>query len=217
MLSELSPAAPCSLVRFVGNAGGVAEELNFLCRRWIINSLLLDSVVLPSFNTCNETEKAWWRNGSVTKALFPFSQCPWKPWSVFIFLCGYQWSAASRGKGSGHWPPEEQAGELATFCKQAISVAQGTLLPCTAKNVGSFLCSVRSREERVLSHTPCQFMLLSSFPESSQCLLQYWWWWWWDILLCPPLYARVFFKTAAGYFRESDMKQEKLPGILIWK
>lgn len=28
MVSELSPAAPCSRVRFVGNAGGVAEELN---------------------------------------------------------------------------------------------------------------------------------------------------------------------------------------------
>lgn len=30
MFSELSPAAPCSLVRFVGNAGegGVAEKLN---------------------------------------------------------------------------------------------------------------------------------------------------------------------------------------------
>lgn len=32
-------------------------------------------------------------------------------------------------------PPEEQPGELSTFCKQAISVAQGTV--CTAENVSS--------------------------------------------------------------------------------
>lgn len=122
--------------------------------------------MLPPFKTCSEAETARWRNGSVTKALLPFSQCPWKPWSVCISLCGYQWSAASRGKGFGHWPPEEQAGELSASCKQAISVAQGTVLLCTAENVGIFLCSVKFREERALSHTsPCQFMLLSSFPE----------------------------------------------------
>lgn len=166
-------------------------------------------MVLPSFKTCNETENARWRNGSVTKALFPFSQCPWKPWSIFIFLCGYQWSAASRGKGFGHWPPEERAGELSTSCKQAISVSQGTVLPCTAENVGSCLCSVKFREERILPHHPPASLCSSAaFQSPSQCPV--------TILMVMMRYfimssskCKSFLKTTVGYFRESDMRQGK--------
>lgn len=112
------------------------------------------------------------------------------------------------GKALATRPPEEQAGELSTFCKQAISVAQGTVLLCTAKNVGSLLCSVKFREEKVLSHTPPSL----SPQQLSRALPQ-----------CPVATLRMmtryftmssskckrFLKTTAGYFRESDTNQEK--------
>lgn len=71
------------------------------------------------------------------------------------------------GKALATRPPEEQAGELSTFCKQAISVAQGTVLLCTAKNVGSLLCSVKFREEKVLSHTPPSLCSSAAFQSPS--------------------------------------------------
>lgn len=109
------------------------------------------------------------------------------------------------GKGFGHWPPEEQAGELATSCKLAISVAQGTLLPCTAENVGSSLCSGKCRKERVLSLTPTSFCSPSAFQSPSQCPV--------TALMVMTRYFTMssssVLKTTAGYFRESDTKQEK--------
>lgn len=49
-------------------------------------------------------------------------------------------------------PPEEQPGELSTACKEAISLAQGTVLLRAAENVGSWFHSVKFRDTHL--HPP---------------------------------------------------------------
>lgn len=80
------------------------------------------------------------------------------------------------------------------------------------------LCKIQGRKSS-LSYPPCLFMLLSSFPEPFPSVMLQYWWWQRDILLCPPLNARVCWKQQqdiSGNQIQSE-KSKSMPGIFIWK